>query len=49
MKVWLNGVQTADLKDSMTASGLIGLQVHQSKSAEVLDVHFKNIKLRELK
>jgi hypothetical protein len=49
MKVWLNGVQTADLKDSMTPSGLIGLQVHQSKSAETLDVHFKNIRLKELK
>ena len=49
MKVWLNGVPTADIKDSMTASGFIALQVHQNKASEPLDVHWKNIKLKELK
>lgn len=28
IRVWLNGVQTADLVDDMTASGFIALQVH---------------------
>jgi len=50
IKVWLNGVQTADLKDSADQSGFIGLQVHQiGKKEDVWDVHFKNIRLKELK
>jgi hypothetical protein len=50
IKVALNGVPTADLKDSMTATGFIALQVHQiGKKDEAWDVHFKNIKLKELK
>jgi hypothetical protein len=50
IKVWLNGVPTADLKDSVDKSGFIGLQVHQiGKKTDVWDVHFRNIKLKELK
>lgn len=46
LKVWVNGVQTADVIDDMDASGFIGLQVHSC--AEKLNgrqVKFKNIKI----
>jgi hypothetical protein len=51
IKTWLNGVQAADLKDSMTPTGFIGLQVHQigSKAPDALEVRFRNIRLKELK
>jgi hypothetical protein len=50
IKVWLNGVSTADLKDPVDKSGFIALQVHQiGKKTDVWDVRFKNIKLKELK
>ena len=47
IKTWLNGVERADLKDSMTAKGFIGLQVHSHKTAG-LSVKWKNIKIRVL-
>jgi len=43
---WLNGVPTAALRDSMTLSGFIGLQVHGVGSqAEEMTVRFRNIRL----
>jgi hypothetical protein len=50
LKTWLNGVPAADLKDSATPSGFIGLQVHGvGKRKEPLEVRFRNIRIKELK
>jgi hypothetical protein len=34
LRVWVNGVQTADMVDDMTAKGFFGLQVHSIRDAE---------------
>lgn len=47
LRVWVNGVQTSDLADSMTGSGIIALQVH-SISDEALvgtTVRWRNIRI----
>jgi hypothetical protein len=50
IKTWLNGVAAADLKDSVTPSGFIGLQVHGVKDRkEPLEVRFRNLRIKELK
>ena len=50
IKTWLNGVPAADLKDSVTPSGFIGLQVHGvGKKQEPLEVRFRNLRIKELK
>lgn len=48
IKTWVNGVAAADLKDSMTPCGFIGLQVHSAKNAG-MQVRFRNIRIQELK
>ncbi|MFH1745699.1 MAG: DUF1080 domain-containing protein [Planctomycetota bacterium] len=48
IKTWINGVQAADLKDDLTLTGFIALQVHGTKSPEPLEVRWRNIRLREL-
>lgn len=48
LRIWVNGVQTADLVDDLDASGFIGLQVHsigKNKDLEGRQVKFKNIKI----
>jgi hypothetical protein len=50
IKTWLNGVPAADLKDSVTPSGFIGLQVHGvGKRTDPLEVRFRNLRIKELK
>ena len=51
IKTWLNGVPCADLKDGITPSGFIGLQVHGAgkDETEPLDVAFRKIRIKELK
>jgi len=50
IKTWLNDVPAADLKDSMTASGFIGLQVHGvGKRTEPLEVRWRNLRIKEIK
>jgi hypothetical protein len=50
IKTWLNDVPAADLKDSMTPSGFIGLQVHGVKDRkDPLEVRFRNLRIKELK
>ncbi len=50
IKTWVNGVPAAQLTDSMTPSGFIGLQVHAvGKRPEPVEVRFKDLRLRELK
>lgn len=49
LKTWLNGELRADLKDSRTARGFIGLQVHGiPKALAGARVRFKNLELTEL-
>jgi hypothetical protein len=49
IQTWINGVPAADLKDSMTKTGFIGLQVHGvGKKTEPLRVRWRNIRLKDL-
>jgi hypothetical protein len=51
IKTWLNGVARAEISDSVTPRGLIGLQVHgvgEATNKVGLKASFKNIRLREL-
>lgn len=48
LRVWVNGIQTADLVDDVDPSGFIGLQVHSinhQKEVEGRKVMFKNIQI----
>ena len=47
LRTWVNGVPAADLVDSMTLSGFIGLQVHESNEAG-LEVRWRNLRIQEL-
>ena len=51
IKTWLNGELRANLNDSLTPGGLIGLQVHgigKDTAKTGLQVKFKNIMIQEL-
>jgi hypothetical protein len=48
IKTWVNGVPCTDVTDSADASGFIGLQVHQVKSEQPLQVRFRNLRIQEL-
>lgn len=50
IKTWVNGVPTADFKDSMTATGIIGLQVHQvpKDKFKPYEVRWRNLRIQEL-
>lgn len=48
IRTWINGVAAADLVDSMTPTGFIGLQVHSTESKEPLYVRWRNIRLIDL-
>jgi hypothetical protein len=48
IKTWLNGVPAADLKDAVTPSGFIALQVHGvGAKTEPLEVRFRGLRIRE--
>jgi len=51
IKTWVNGVLCADFKDSETAKGIIGLQVHQlpKDKFKPYQVRWRNIRIQELK
>lgn len=49
IRVWLNGIQTADVIDDLTAEGFIALQVHSigsDQSKEGKRVVFRNIRIK---
>ena len=49
IKTWLNDVPAADLRDSLTKNGFIGLQVHGVGGNKTpMCVRFRNIRLKEL-
>ncbi|MCX6856466.1 MAG: DUF1080 domain-containing protein [Verrucomicrobia bacterium] len=52
LKTFINGVAAADIKDSVTAEGVIALQVHgigKNQAAVGKEVMWKNIRIQELK
>ncbi|MHC4337363.1 MAG: 3-keto-disaccharide hydrolase [Planctomycetota bacterium] len=48
MRTWVNGVPAADLVDSMTQTGFIGLQVHLVKTEKPLTVRWRRIRIQDL-
>lgn len=46
IKTWINGVPIAEITDTMTARGFIGLQVHKINKEEPLQVHWRNIRIQ---
>lgn len=48
IQTWINGVETAHVKDDMTKSGFIGLQVHGvGGRTDPLQVRWRNIRIRD--
>ncbi len=47
IRTWVNGKQVSDLKDDMTKSGFIGLQVHSVGGDPHWQVRWRNLRLRE--
>jgi len=47
LRTWVNGVPAADLKDDMTSTGFIALQVHGSKQAGS-KIKWRNIRIQDL-
>ena len=47
-KIWLNGVQTADVDDATTDSGKIGFQVHPGAEFGAMKIVVKEISIKEL-
>ena len=49
LKTWVNDVPCADLRDSLTARGVIGLQVHGvGRDFHPYEVRWRNIRIQEL-
>jgi hypothetical protein len=50
LRTWVNGVPAADIKDSLTARGIIGLQVHQipKDKFKPYQVRFRKLRIKEL-
>jgi len=49
IRTWINGTPRADLRDDMTASGFIGLQVHGvGANADPMKVYWRNIRLKPI-
>ena len=48
IRTWVNGVPAADLRDSLTLGGFIALQVHGTGREEPMEIHWRDIRIREL-
>lgn len=51
IKTWLNGTPCAELKDSLSLSGFIAMQVHtigNDKAKEGLQVRWRNVRIQEV-
>ncbi len=48
LRIWVNGVQTANVVDDMTQTGFIGLQVHSIGSPELAgrEIRWRNIRIK---
>jgi hypothetical protein len=51
IKTWVNGVACADIRDSMTLKGIIGLQVHSvpKDKFKPYQVRWRNLRIQELR
>lgn len=47
LRVWINGVACADVRDSMDLTGFIALQVHQFKGEKPASVRWRNIRIED--
>jgi hypothetical protein len=48
IKTWVNGVPAADLRDSLSLSGFIALQVHGTNREEPMEIRWRNIRIKDL-
>jgi hypothetical protein len=49
IKTFVNGIATADIKDAMTSSGIIGLQVHDvGNDSTPYEVRWRNIRIKKI-
>ncbi len=48
MRVWVNGVPCADLRDAADLTGFIALQVHSFKGETPAEVSWRNIRIQDL-
>ncbi|MDH3582848.1 MAG: DUF1080 domain-containing protein, partial [Phycisphaerae bacterium] len=49
IQTWLNGQLRTDLRDDMTASGFIGLQVHGvGRRPDPIEIRWRNIRIQEI-
>ncbi|MBL8210338.1 MAG: DUF1080 domain-containing protein, partial [Bryobacterales bacterium] len=48
MRVWVNGVPCADLRDAADLTGFIALQVHSFKGDSPAEVSWRNIRIQDL-
>jgi hypothetical protein len=48
IKTWLNEVPAAELRDSLTHTGFIALQVHQTDSAQPREVRWRKLRIKDL-
>ncbi|MCP4377882.1 MAG: DUF1080 domain-containing protein, partial [bacterium] len=49
IKTWINGVAAADLVDSMTLNGFIGLQIHGvGRRTDSVSISWRNLKIKDL-
>ncbi len=48
IRTWINGVPAAELKDDLTRTGFIGLQVHGTRETEPMEVRWRNIRVKDL-
>lgn len=48
IRVWVNGIQTTGIRDSMDLSGFIGLQVHSFKGPHPTKVYWRNLRIQDL-
>lgn len=48
IRTWLNGVLAAELRDGLTRTGFIALQVHSTQEETRLEVQWRNLRIKDL-
>ena len=48
IRTWINGILAADLRDSMSLSGFIALQVHGTRSGVPMEIAWRNLRIQDL-
>jgi len=49
IRTWLDGKPVGHIYDSMTRRGLIGLQVHNVSEPELMEIRWRNVRLRDIR